>query len=396
MSKAIITFPSGGGINGIDVLENNASIISDATSFDFAGAVNVTDNGSDEAGIEILPNFTEANSGVQNTSSITAKGSGTNINAAIIAKGNGATTAKIPDGTTAGGNSRGNFATDFQKEINNANQVASGNNSVIAGGKHNLASGQESTVGGGLNNQNTALGATIPGGRNNSATNTDSFASGSGNTASGLNAFVHGRGATASGTDSVAMGERAVASGARSYAFGSIAQATADNSVAFMVAKSDQRGFRAHTARQRSAGAVNGDRQIEDGIAIGQLQATAAGQTFLAELAAGVNYTISGSAGIYIVEISYILQNRTSGGGFSGNDVFLGKQILYVKSNGAALTLGTPTSLYAFSDAIMAGSAFTIGSSGVAMTFTFTSPTATLAGGNALEGTVMIKSLRTF
>ena len=40
----------------------------------------------------------------------------TNINAAITPKGNGANTAQIPDGTASGGNARGEYATDWQKE----------------------------------------------------------------------------------------------------------------------------------------------------------------------------------------------------------------------------------------------------------------------------------------
>ena len=41
----------------------------------------------------------------------------TNINAAITPKGNGANTAQIPDGTATGGNARGEYATDWQKEL---------------------------------------------------------------------------------------------------------------------------------------------------------------------------------------------------------------------------------------------------------------------------------------
>jgi hypothetical protein len=39
----------------------------------------------------------------------------TNANAAIKPKGNGANVAQDPDGTTIGGNARGQYATDWQK-----------------------------------------------------------------------------------------------------------------------------------------------------------------------------------------------------------------------------------------------------------------------------------------
>ena len=50
----------------------------------------------------------------------------TNSNIAIVPNGTGAIVASIPDGTTVGGNARGQYAVDLQRVRYNANQVASG------------------------------------------------------------------------------------------------------------------------------------------------------------------------------------------------------------------------------------------------------------------------------
>ena len=68
------------------------------------------------------------------------------IDAAVVPSGAGANIAN------AGGNKRGEYATDWQKQINNNTQVASGNYSVISGGSFNQASGQTSAIIGGNNN----------------------------------------------------------------------------------------------------------------------------------------------------------------------------------------------------------------------------------------------------
>lgn len=82
---------------------------------------------------------------------LTVANSGTNVDVALVAKGTGATLAQVPDSTTAGGNKRGNYATDWQKIRSNATQVASGDYSVVLGGYNNVASGVNSVVAGGSN-----------------------------------------------------------------------------------------------------------------------------------------------------------------------------------------------------------------------------------------------------
>jgi len=162
-----------------------------------------------------------------------------NMDIALLAKGSGATLAQVPDGTVAGGNKRGNFATDWQKERASSTRVASAAYSTIGGGQSNTASGQYSTVAGGDNctaagsqsaicggssNFTNATQAAICGGLSNTASSNYSFVGGgqsnraetsthatvcggSGNTASGQYAFVGaGQANTASAANAVVCG----------------------------------------------------------------------------------------------------------------------------------------------------------------------------------------------
>lgn len=78
------------------------------------------------------------------TVSFTVSNAAANVDAAIISKGTGATLARVADNSTPGGNKRGQYATDFQKNISANTQVASGNYSAIVGGQGNTASGTHS------------------------------------------------------------------------------------------------------------------------------------------------------------------------------------------------------------------------------------------------------------
>jgi hypothetical protein len=136
---------------------------------------------------------------------------------------NGPLMRNAPDNTNFGGNSRGLFSVDLQKTRNNADEVASGNYSVVGGGVSNKASGVYSYVGGGqqnralqnhavttggLNNNNNSDRGFIGGGEGN-ATSTNTHASvigGSSNTASGQRSIAGGNSNTASGTNSLCMG----------------------------------------------------------------------------------------------------------------------------------------------------------------------------------------------
>ena len=62
--------------------------------------------------------------------------------------GNAPYSLQAADGTAAGGNTRGSYATDLQRSRALATQVASGNGSVIAGGANNISSGVYSITAG--------------------------------------------------------------------------------------------------------------------------------------------------------------------------------------------------------------------------------------------------------
>ncbi len=101
----------------------------------------------------------------------------------------------------AGGNARGQDAVDLQRVRSAATQVASGQYSVIGGGRNNTASDQYATVGGGRDNTASGQYATVGGGRNNTASNQyATVGGGEQNTAIGFIATVGGgQGNTASG-----------------------------------------------------------------------------------------------------------------------------------------------------------------------------------------------------
>ena len=166
--------------------------------------------------------------GINSTTPVTEINGGTisatDADVALVAKGTGATLAQVPDGTVAGGNKRGTYATDLQKIRDASVQVASGIASVVTGGNRNRATGLRSAVLGGFQNsangqdstacggnQNTASGSfsCIGGGNTNTASSDYSFVGGgqsniaqtnthatvcggSGNAASGLQSFVGG------------------------------------------------------------------------------------------------------------------------------------------------------------------------------------------------------------
>ena len=107
-----------------------------------------------------------------------ATGSGSNIDYVASPKGTGANLSQLPDSGTGGGNKRGTYATDWQKERDNANQVASGNYSSIGGGRKNRASGIYSHIGGGQQNTATGHADVVAGGEDSDATGGNSTVGG--------------------------------------------------------------------------------------------------------------------------------------------------------------------------------------------------------------------------
>jgi hypothetical protein len=132
-----------------------------------------------------------------------------NISLALTPLGNGALSAQVPDNTGAGGNARGQFATDWQRDRGGvAARVASGNYATIGGGQNNTASNSYSTVGGGGSNTASGSNSTVGGGGSNTASGSNSTVGGGlGNTASISNSTVGG------GSNNTASGNFCVVAG---------------------------------------------------------------------------------------------------------------------------------------------------------------------------------------
>lgn len=88
MAKVELLLPGGDG-SALDVQKDGSSVVNPASILNFSGAVGVTDNGSEEAGIEIVRYWTESDSINPFGSVWTAKGSGTNRASIIYPKGAG-------------------------------------------------------------------------------------------------------------------------------------------------------------------------------------------------------------------------------------------------------------------------------------------------------------------
>lgn len=135
--------------------------------------------------------------GVNSTTPVTEINGGTisaaNADIALVAKGTGATLAQVPDGTIAGGNKRGQYATDWQKERHIPGAIASGNYSTIGGGGLNTSSGTYGTVAGGYGSIASSIYATVGGGQSNSASGSSAVvAGGNSNSATNSSATVCG------------------------------------------------------------------------------------------------------------------------------------------------------------------------------------------------------------
>ena len=136
---------------------------------------------------------------------ILAVGSGTNIPLVLQPKGTGALQAQLTDSTTAGGNARGIYATDWQTLRGAASQVASGTAAATLSGASNTANATYAIIAGG--NQNTCSGvyAFLGGGLLNTTSGPYSvIAGGNTNTSAGYYNFIGG-GFTNSGTSGSAV-----------------------------------------------------------------------------------------------------------------------------------------------------------------------------------------------
>jgi len=175
-----------------------------------------------------LADFTDSNFTFNSKTGVKlfAANAAENVDIVFQPKGTGGIMTQQPDGTIAGGNSRGVSAVDFQLTRSDATQAATGDYSVVAGGQANKATGLYSAVIGGGGNgtfspmahvvrslgnvaggdNSAALGgaaniangeySTIAGGLFNYAGGKYSFASGTGNVAQSYGETVMGLNAT--------------------------------------------------------------------------------------------------------------------------------------------------------------------------------------------------------
>lgn len=187
-----------------------------------------------------------------------------NVDAVFSPKGAGAVIRQTPDNLTAGGNKRGNWATDFQFSRANVNQVASGDHSALIGGKSNKAQASSSGVFGG--ELNTAAGnwSAVLGGNSNAANSSYSaVVGGISCTASGeTSVVVGGNSNQASGVNAVAIGGSSnVSNGGSAVTFGANNIANALNTLASGQYAST-RGVNQSTARASGRFSLTGDCQV--------------------------------------------------------------------------------------------------------------------------------------
>ena len=134
-----------------------------------------------------------------------------NVSTVIEPKGTGQLLASTPDGTSTGGNNRGDNATDLQTVRSAATQVASGQGAAIVGGEYNEASGQDAVAGG---SNNTASGDfSVALGYTNTASGSRALAAGDDNVASANYSTVVGRLGKADLTSQLTVGAGVLAAG---------------------------------------------------------------------------------------------------------------------------------------------------------------------------------------
>jgi hypothetical protein len=247
MAVTTVTTTMAGAINYTVVTDTSADWPSVANSTYFYDKADKLVHYKDGAGAiqEIfsaaggLTYFTEAQSTAAPNStipvdSLTAVSATTNADFAIRPKAGGALLAAIPDGTSAGGNKRGQYAVDLQMSRSSQAMVASGNFSAILGGSNNTVIGANSVAAGSGNSVNGGTSVAI--GQNNSSTNTNSYSFGNENLSNGVSSYSIGRYNNASGTGAVAIGGSIgtynTASSTRSVAIGESNTASFTNAFA--------------------------------------------------------------------------------------------------------------------------------------------------------------------
>jgi hypothetical protein len=290
----------------------------------------------------------------QSTATIRVISGDTNTGIAIVPKGTGAITAAVPDAGIAGGIARGANAIDLQTLRVNGDQVASGSNSVIAGGRNNRATGSNSVVSGGADNASTGFASVVSGGNGNTASGGYSIVgSGNGNTATSSFCFVgsgNGNSATASGA-SVLGGE---------------------NNTATALNASVTGGFRGraylYAQRVQSGGSfsVVGDNQRSDiSLRRDTISGTAQRELFLdgASLRAILTTPTGNTARIWNARIQCVATVTVQGtNGPAVGSSYVQTFDVGIKRIGSTTTLigGTPIATSSMGDAAMSGATFIV------------------------------------
>ena len=346
-----------------------------------------------------------------------------NSGIAIVPNGTGAITAQVPDGTATGGNARGQFAVDLQTDRNINTQVASGDYSVVMGGKRNTSSGNNSTTSGykntASNNGSVALGwennasgnyaialgvfsnassnySTVSGGQSNTAS-TGTHATvvgGSGNTSSGQYSISGGLDNTASGSRSTALGFDNVSSGSYSFAGGRANDVSGESSAAlgeevditanysFGVGRSNTvasqysavfgRGVKSYLYNSNIRGgqifASRGDCQATELVANKSDDLTTGGTTVLSLDGTGTTNLIipDGNNRAWNVTVEYIGVCTAAGSGTTAvGDVVTGTDKFRFKRVGGTSTIGSVTNIELTQDATMTSAecTYTVGGS---------------------------------
>lgn len=195
-----------------------------------------------------MPTVKAAITGADNPVVYGVDSSETNKGVAVAPKGNAPITAADPDSTSAGGNARGNYATDWQRDRSAAAQVASGADSAIVGGRQNTASGVES----------------VAGGASNTASGQASTVFGNACTGSGFAACVIGNACTGSGNYTRAGGIHALAQilGKDAWSSGGFSSAQGSNQHAKQTLQATTTDA-TQTAMTADGGAAGGTNQIQ-------------------------------------------------------------------------------------------------------------------------------------
>lgn len=182
-----------------------------------------------------LTNFTEAvNTTAPNATipvvSLTATNAATNVDAVVAPKGTGGFALSVHTGTAGTGNKLGAGAVDLQTTRGSATQVASGDQSFVAG-YGNTASAQYTVAMGYGNIANTFAAQAF--GYGSTASNYYATAIGIGATSSGQASIALGRNASNSSDNGVSIGYYAAVTGYGAYSFGNNNSTTANYATSF-------------------------------------------------------------------------------------------------------------------------------------------------------------------